>query len=183
MAQIPAQRGHHPAGLRDFLAAELGEVLLAKNLPGAVSAGEVDLRYRIVVGVAIKGQGIVHWLVAAGRDLGLAEAALLAHGAQVHAAPGGIGLAPEHVERLVKDGKVLPAVDEDAAGGLVELAAPPDVDVLGGPHHVQDVGRAGVQPQPPQNIGKAQQVGQDVAIAASTVAVQGVEVGGHRRLD
>ena len=72
-------------------------------------------------------------------------------------------------------------MDEDAAGGLIELAAPPDVDVLGGPHHVQHIGRAGVQPQPPQHLGEAQQVGQNVAVAASTVAVKGVEVGGHKR--
>ena len=45
LAQVPAQGGHHAAGLGHFLAAELGEVLLTKNLPGAVRAGEVDLRY------------------------------------------------------------------------------------------------------------------------------------------
>ena len=73
-----------------------------------------------------------------------------------------LGLRQKTLNASSKTGRSCLPVDEDAAGGLVELAAPPDVDVLGGPHHVQHVCRAGVQAQPPQHIGKAQQVGQDV---------------------
>ena len=90
-----------------------------------------------------------------------------------------LGLRQKDLEGFIENGQVLPAVDEDAAGGLVELAPAPDVHVFGGTHHVQHVGRAGVQAQAAQHLGKAQQVGQDVAAAVDAVAVQGVEVGGH----
>ena len=94
-----------------------------------------------------------------------------------------LGLRQNTLNASSKTGRSCLRWTKMLAGGLVELAAPPDVDVLGGPHHVQHVGRAGVQSQAPQNLGKAQQVGQNVAVAASTVAVEGVEVGGHGRLD
>ena len=72
-------------------------------------------------------------------------------------------------------------MNEDAAGGLVELGPPTDMHMLRGPHHVQNVGRAGIQSHPPQDLGETQQVGQDVAAGVLAISVQRVEVSGHGR--
>ena len=55
-------------------------------------------------------------------------------------------------------GKVLLAVDQQAAGRLVEVLLAAHRGVLGGADKVQDVAGTHVQAQPPQHLGEQHQV-------------------------
>ena len=131
-ADVPGEAGDHLAGFGDFWGGELGEVFLAQYFAGAVGAGEVYVGRGVVGGVGGVGGWVVGGGVGAGGYLGFAVAALFAHGAQVHAALGVAGFAPEYLEGFVEFGEVLMAVDEYGAGGLVEFVAASDLDVFGG---------------------------------------------------
>ena len=120
------------AGFGHLQGREFGEILLPEDLYLAVGAVQVNILGRVVFLVAYHRSGALGLIVTAGAYLRFTEALLFAQGAQVHGG-GAVGrLAPEHLESLVEDGKVLLTVHQDAASRLEELPSFADGYMVGG---------------------------------------------------
>src|SRR5262249_18309135 len=120
--------------LLDFLALgrrHLAEVLVTQDLAGAPGPHEPGGERLAVLpspsipcGIAgCSGRG---WRVEA-RAL---QPAALSHGSQVQARLSFGGLAPEDFEGFVEEADLLAPAHEEAPRGVVEIAPPPDRDVL-----------------------------------------------------
>ena len=129
----------------------------ASQFRDSEGAVQVNILDRVVVRIAYHSSGAFGLIVTAGVYLRFTEALLFAQGAQVHGG-GAVGrLAPEHLESLVEDGKVLLTVHQDAASRLEELPSFADGHMVGGANQVQHVAGTDLQSHPAQHLSEQRQ--------------------------
>ena len=149
-----------PPGGVHLLHGEIGEILLAQDLSGAVRAGHVD-----VLAAAVPVFRVVRpsCTCRRRRNLGLPELALLADGAQVQRREPVLRRPPEGVERLLEQLHVPPAMHQDGPQGAAEIALPAYAHELQGGHRVQHPPRVHVKPKLLQYPAEQEQVMEEVA--------------------
>lgn len=163
--ELEGEVAHHFFDGVEFFSGEVGEVFAAEAFLGGIGTGnEEDGLFlsarvgRLIGFVSLFGQG-------RGGGERARWAALGKHSPQVDGDPFFHRLFPKHVKGLIEEGEVFPVVDEEGAGGVVEVGFVADFEVVEGVDEVNHPPGIYVEAEAAENAAEEKEVVEEVGVS------------------